>query len=139
LPLKPLAREADHRLEAAKDHALAIEGAVGGGFHAWVLHEFFHAGIAGGLVGPFHPGEHYGFVLRCLYGATEIGELAIGYIVTLALHDPDGAIFHENGVEGAGVRDELFPVGVGYGDHETINVGHGCLLGGRVAGAATFV
>ena len=35
----------------------------------------------------------------------------------------------KNGVEGIGVREELLAVGVGNRDHETVDIGHGCLLG----------
>ena len=63
---------------------------VAGCLHAWIFHEFPHAGIAGGLVGPFHPGEHHGLVLLRLHGTAEIGELAFGHIVAPALQYPYG-------------------------------------------------
>ncbi|HUA81793.1 MAG TPA: hypothetical protein VL997_15560, partial [Dyella sp.] len=40
--------------------------------------------------------------------------------------------------ESIGVRNELLAVGVGYGNHETIDIGHGYLLGGRWTGMATL-
>src|SRR6185437_4722492 len=46
-----------------------------------------------------------------------------------AFQHPRGTELQKNGVKGLSMPDELLAVGVGDGDHETIDVGHGFLLG----------
>src|SRR3712207_4107513 len=93
----------DHWHEPAEDHALAIE------WHRVLLriepvvrlHQFAHpahGGVAGGLVGPFDPGENDCLVLRRLDGSAEVGELAVWHVVAPAFENSRGAELLEDGI-----------------------------------------
>jgi hypothetical protein len=89
----------DHLFEAAKDHALAVEGHGGiagcGRVHARVFHHLLHGGVARGLVGPFDPRKGHRFLGRGLDRATEIGDFAVGDIVAPSLDHTDRAQLDE--------------------------------------------
>src|SRR5690606_7437473 len=120
--------EVHHRLEPAVDHPRAVEGhRIDLRVHPRVttVHHLLHAGVAGRLVGPLDPREHDRLVFLALHGAAEVGLLAVGHVVAPALDHAGGAVLDEHRVAGVGVVDELLLVGGGYGDDESIDVGHG--------------
>src|SRR5690606_23266798 len=82
----------EDRLEAAVDHALAIERWIPVLIlHALVGHRLRPAGVAGRLVGPFDPGVDHGLALLRLHRPAVVGQLAVRHVVPPGLDHTDGA------------------------------------------------
>src|SRR5690606_16100901 len=124
-----LPAQVEQRFEAAENHALAVERhRIVGRIHARILHHLPDARVAGGLVGPFHPCEHDRLVGGGPHRAAEVGDLALGHVVAPGLDHTRGAGLDEERVEAAGVIEEGLSVAGGNRDHESVDVGHVCLL-----------
>src|SRR6267154_31032 len=75
---------ADEHLEAAPEHALAVERMVLGVHHAgetWIFHDLRHALVARGPRLVDHVGEHHGLVLLELYALRKRRDLTGLHVV----------------------------------------------------------
>ena len=118
------AANVDEWIEAAEDHALAVERHLRHLLHARIGHHLFVRGVARRLVGVLHPAEDHGLIRGCLDRALEIVELALGNIVAPGLDHAVGTEFLEHRQRLAGMFEIGLPVGGGHGDYEALQV-HG--------------
>src|SRR5687768_16172580 len=99
---EPAARSGfDDDLEAAVDHALAVEGhGRRVGLHARVLHRLLHARVARLARRPDDPREDHRLVGIALHGHRERSHLALGHVVSPAFDDLQRAVLleHRGGV-----------------------------------------
>src|SRR5690606_11287327 len=87
----------DDRLEAAVDHALAVEWHGSGvGLHARVSHHLLPALDTSLLRRPFRPGEDDDLVVPGLYRAPVVGQLALRHVVSPRFDDARGAALLEH-------------------------------------------
>src|SRR5688572_11400637 len=115
----------DDRIEAAKDHALAVERHVREHLlHARVFHHLLVGGLVSRLVGVLDPGEDDGLVILGLYRTLEIGHLALGHVFPPAFDHP---LYAELLEQLYGIRrllEVLLLVGGRHRCHESLDVVH---------------
>src|SRR5690606_18488092 len=116
----------DDHLEAAVDHAFAVERHLhGAGLRFEFLHHLRHGLVAHGPRRPQDPRETDGLVVATLDGHREGGHLAVRHVVAPALDELQGAVLPEQARRLLGVLAVDLAVGGGYRDNKSVDVAHG--------------